>query len=74
MLYVAYYTELNLQICNYTQKRCICRENSKYVPDENLVEFGGHFYIHQKVATPRKSAFSQNTLRIQNSNRAMKEF
>ena len=26
MVYIAYYTELNLQICNYVQKRCICRE------------------------------------------------
>ena len=26
MVYIAYYTELNLQICNYVQKRRICRE------------------------------------------------
>ena len=30
----SYYTELNFQICNYAQKRRICRENSKYVLDE----------------------------------------
>ena len=34
MVYIAYYTELILQICNYAQKRRICRENSNYVPDE----------------------------------------
>ena len=26
MVYIAYYTELDLQICNYGQKRCIRRE------------------------------------------------
>ena len=40
MANIALYTELNLQICSYTQKRRICRENSKYVPDEI---FCGHF-------------------------------
>ena len=35
MVYIAYFTELNLQICNYTQKRRICREKCKYVLDEN---------------------------------------
>ena len=34
MVYITYYTELNLQIRNYAQKRRICRENSKYTPDE----------------------------------------
>ena len=29
-----------VQICNYAKKWRICRENSKYVPDEN---FRGHF-------------------------------
>ena len=37
MVYNAYYTELKLQICNYGQKERICRENSKYAPDENFV-------------------------------------
>ena len=37
MVYIAYHTELNLQICNFAQKRSICRENSKYKPDEILV-------------------------------------
>ena len=30
MVYIAYFTELNLQICEYAQKRSICRENCKY--------------------------------------------
>ena len=29
MVYISYHTESNLQICNYAQKRRICRENSK---------------------------------------------
>ena len=33
MAQIAYYTELNLQICNYAQKQCICRKKSKYAPD-----------------------------------------
>ena len=39
MVCIAYYIELNVQICNYAQKQRICRENSKYAPDEN---FCGH--------------------------------
>ena len=30
---------INMQICNDLQKRRICRENSKYAPDENFVAF-----------------------------------
>ena len=37
MVYIAYFTELNLQICDYAQKRRICRENSKYAPDKSFV-------------------------------------
>ena len=48
MVYIAYNTELNLQICNYAQKRRICRKNRKYPPDEN---FFGHFSPRQKAAT-----------------------
>ena len=44
MVHIAYYTELNLQICNYAQRRRICRENSKYEPD-----FCGHFYPYRKA-------------------------
>ena len=40
MVYIAYFTALNLQICDFAQKRRICRENCKYVLDEN---FHGHF-------------------------------
>jgi len=47
MVHIAYYTEMNLQICNYTQKRRICRENSKYAPDEN---FCGYFCPRGKAA------------------------
>ena len=47
MVHIAYYTELNLQICNYAQKRRICREISKYAPDEN---FCGHFCPRRKTA------------------------
>ena len=36
-VWIAYYTELNLQICNYVQKRPICRENSKYEFDEKIL-------------------------------------
>ena len=35
MAYIAYHTELNVQICNYAQKLRICRKNSKYPFDEN---------------------------------------
>ena len=34
MVYIAYFTELNLQICDYAQKRRICRENCKNALDE----------------------------------------
>ena len=37
MVYITYYTESNLQICKCAQKRCVCRENSKYAPDESFV-------------------------------------
>ena len=40
MVYIAYFTELNLQICDYAQKQRICRENCKYALDKN---FHGHF-------------------------------
>ena len=43
MVYIAYFTELILQICDYAQKRRIWRENCKYAlfiatfaPDEKL--------------------------------------
>ena len=39
MVNIAYYTEFNLQICNYAQKRSIFRENRKTAPDEIFVVF-----------------------------------
>ena len=42
VVYIAYYTELNLHLCNYAQKRRICRENS----NEN---FYGHFCFRRKA-------------------------
>ena len=47
MVHIAYYTELNLQFCNYAQKRRISRENSKGAPDNN---FCGHFCPRRKAA------------------------
>ena len=41
MVYIAYYTELNWQFCNSTQK------GRKYAPDEN---FCGHFCPRRKAA------------------------
>ena len=56
MVYIAYFTELKLQICDYAQKRRICRENCKYALDER---FHGHFPSDERLpsfATPQ-SAF-----------------
>ena len=36
MVCIAYYTEIDWQICKFAQKRRICRENSKYALDEYL--------------------------------------
>ena len=47
MVKIAYYTELNVQICNYAQKRRICCENSKYSPEKN---FFGQFCPRRKAA------------------------
>ena len=47
MVYIAHFTELNLQICNYAQKRRIFREHCKYAFDEN---FHGHFCPRWKAA------------------------
>ena len=41
MVFIAYYTELILQICDYAQKRRIYRKNFKYALDEN---FHGIFF------------------------------
>ena len=47
---------INLQICNYAQKRRICRKNSKYAPDEN---YCGHFCPRRKAANFCHPVFSQ---------------
>ena len=47
MVYIAYFTELNLQICYYAQKRRTYQENSKYARDEI---FCGHFCPRRKAA------------------------
>ena len=47
MVYIAYFTELILQICDYAQKRRILRENCKYAFDE---KFHGHFCSRRKPA------------------------
>jgi len=48
MGYIAYYTGQNLQICNYTQKQRIFRENSEYAPDEN---FRAIFALAERLPT-----------------------
>ena len=40
MVCIAYYTEFNVQICNYAQKQCICHGNIEHATDENL--FGNY--------------------------------
>ena len=47
MVSIAYFTELNLQICDYAQKRRICCKNCKYAFDEN---FNDHFCPRRKAA------------------------
>ena len=47
MVYIAYFTELILQICDYAQKRRIWRENCKYALDKN---FHCHFCSRRKAA------------------------
>ena len=37
IVYIANYTELNWQICNYAQKQLICCENSKYAQDKSFM-------------------------------------
>ena len=47
IVYIAYFTELNLQICDYAQKQRICRENCQYAFDE---KFHGHFCPRRNAA------------------------
>ena len=39
MVYIAYNSEINLQICNYTQIRWICRELTYTRPTKELEAF-----------------------------------
>ena len=48
MVYIAYYTELNLQNGNNAQKQRICRGNSKNAPDEIFL---GIFALAQRLPT-----------------------
>ena len=66
MVYIAYFTELILQICDYAQKRRICRENCKYALDER---FHGHFCPRRKPAkschpAPRQEPVSDDDIII----------
>ena len=47
LVYIAYFTELILQICDYAQKRRIWREKCKYALDDNL---HCHFCSRRKAA------------------------
>ena len=49
MVYIAFYTELNWQICNYAQKRRICRGNSKYAFYEHFMAI---FALAERLPTP----------------------
>ena len=49
MVYIAFYTELNWQICNYAQKRRICRGNSKYACYEHFMAI---FALAERLPTP----------------------
>ena len=52
VVYIAYYTELDLQICNYSPKRRICRVYS----NEN---FCGHFCSRRKAANFCHSVYKE---------------
>ena len=52
VVYIAYYTELDLQICNYAPKRRICRVYS----NEN---FCGHFCSRRKAANFCHSVYKE---------------
>ena len=56
-VYIAYHSELNLQICIYEQKRRIYRENSKYLLDENSY---GHFCPRRMAANFCHPGFRHN--------------
>ena len=63
MVYIAYFTELNLQIWDYAQKRRIHCENCKYAFEEN---FHGHFCPRRKAAKFCHPGETQHHLEIYN--------
>ena len=63
MVYIVYFTELNLQICDYTQKRRICRENCKYAFDENI---HGHFCPDERL--PNSDTLYRSSARSKSEN------
>ena len=75
MVYIAYFTELDLQICDYAQKRSICRENSKYAQnimaifafDERLPTSAtlGKYVLPQKHFSNRNSKSSDDHQSLQ---------
>ena len=67
MVYIAYHTDLSLQICNYAQKRRICREHIKYALDEN---FYGYFCHRRKAANFFHPGQMARCLRVWNNSRS----
>ena len=58
MVYIAYFTELNLQICEYAQKRSICRENCKYAVAKIIMNiFAPDEWLPISATLPRKQFF-----------------
>ena len=58
MVNITFYTELNLQICSYAQKRCICSENSKYAPDEIFCQVRICYFQDKFVVLARNYKFA----------------
>ena len=52
MVFITYYTELNLHICNYAQKQQICCGNSKYALNENFVAIFAFAERQQPSSSP----------------------
>ena len=52
LVYIAYFTELNLQICDYAQKQRICRENCEYGIEGNSA-------MNRATPTPTKALSCQ---------------
>ena len=64
MVDIAYYTELNLQICKFVRKRRNCCENSTYALDEKICD---HFCSRRKAANfchPDVKAFCRTPISL----------